>query len=118
MSATVDGRSTVTKADQPAFTKREIVRIIGGVIALALAGVVLWAAGWNYVRWTEDFLPGTAPTDVLEPEAWTVSSDSVVFAAVGDTGTGGRNQMDIAQAMVNAYTETPFGMVAHVGDIS
>lgn len=73
---------------------------------------------WDYVRWTEDFLPGTAPTAVLEPEAWTVTDDSVVFAAVGDTGTGGRNQMDVAQAMVDAYTAAPYGFVAHVGDVS
>lgn len=108
----------LTNGEQPAFTKREIFRIIGGVIGLALAGIVLWAAGWDYVRWTEDFLPGTAPTDVLEAEAWTVADDAVVFAAVGDTGTGGRNQMEIAQAMVDAYKTTPYGLVAHVGDVS
>jgi hypothetical protein len=102
----------------PAFTRRELLRIIGGVVGLALAGAVLWAAGWDYVRWTEDFLPGTAPTDVLEREAWVVSDDRVVFAAVGDTGTGGRNQMDIARAMVEAYKATPYGLVAHVGDVS
>ena len=104
--------------EQPAFTRREILRIVGGVFGLALAGAVLWAAGWNYVRWTEDFLPGTAPTDVLQPEAWAISDDAVVFAAVGDTGTGGRNQMDVAQAMVDAYKTTPYGLVAHVGDVS
>lgn len=104
--------------EQPAFTRREIFRIVGGVFGLALAGVVLWAAGWNYVRWTEDFLPGTAPTDVLQPEAWTIADDAVVFAAVGDTGTGGRNQMDVAQAMVDAYKTTPYGLIAHVGDVS
>lgn len=88
------------------------------MVGLALAGIVLWAGAWDYVRWTEDFLPGTAPADALEPEAWTVTDQSVVFAAVGDTGTGGRNQMDIAQAMVDAYKTTPYGLVAHVGDVS
>lgn len=103
---------------QPAATRSEILRIVGGVVGLALAGVVLWAAGWDYVRWTEDFLPGTAPTDVLEVQAWTITDDEVVFAAVGDTGTGGRNQMDVAQAMVDAYKTTSYGLVAHVGDVS
>jgi 3',5'-cyclic AMP phosphodiesterase CpdA len=106
------------EAKQPAFTRREALKIGGGVVVLALAGAVLWAGAWDYVRWTEDFLPGTAPTDVLESEAWTVTDDSVVFAAVGDTGTGGRNQMDVAQAMVDAYAATPYGFVVHVGDIS
>jgi hypothetical protein len=107
-----------TEQKQPAFTKRELVRIVGGVVGLALAGAILWAAAWDYVRWTEDFLPGTAPTDVLEREAWVVSDDRVVFAAVGDTGTGGRNQMDVARAMVETYKATPYGFVAHVGDVS
>lgn len=106
------------EAKQPAFTRREALKIGGGVVVLALAGAVLWASAWDYVRWTEDFLPGAAPTDVLESEAWTVTDDSVVFAAVGDTGTGGRNQMDVAQAMVDAYAATPYGFVVHVGDIS
>jgi 3',5'-cyclic AMP phosphodiesterase CpdA len=106
------------EAKQPAFTRREALKIGGGVVVLALAGAVLWAGAWDYVRWTEDFLPGTAPTDVLESEAWMVTDDSVVFAAVGDTGTGGRNQMDVAQAMVDAYAATPYGFVVHVGDIS
>ena len=111
-------RMPSVEAKRPAFTRREVLKIGGGVVVLALAGVVLWASAWDYVRWTEDFLPGTAPTAVLEPEAWTVTDDLVVFAAVGDTGTGGRNQMDVAQAMVDAYAATPYGFVAHVGDIS
>jgi 3',5'-cyclic AMP phosphodiesterase CpdA len=106
------------EAKQPAFTRREVLKIGGGVVVLALAGAVLWATAWDYVRWTEDFLPGAAPTAVLAPEAWTVTDDSVVFAAVGDTGTGGRNQMDVAQAMVDAYAAAPYGFVVHVGDVS
>ena len=102
----------------PAFTHGEILRIVVGVVGLAIGGLVLFATGWDYVRWTEDFLPGTAPTDVLQPEAWTVTDDAVVFLAVGDTGTGGRNQMDVAQAMVDTYEATPYGFVAHVGDVS
>lgn len=104
---------------QPAFTGREITRLVAGTLALVVAGwSFLFLGAWEYVRWTEDFLPGTAPTDVLEAEAWEVTETSAVFAAVGDTGTGGRNQMDVAQAMVDAYQRTPYGFVAHVGDVS
>ena len=93
--------------------------MVGGTLALVVCGwAFLFLGAWEYVRWTEDFFPGTAPTDVLEAEAWEVTDDAVVFAAVGDTGTGGRNQMDVAQAMVDAYQETPYGFVAHVGDVS
>ena len=102
-----------------AFTRREVVKLVGGTLALVVGGwAFLFLGAWEYVRWTEDFFPGTAPSDVLEAEAWEVTDDAVVFAAVGDTGTGGRNQMDVAQAMVDAYQETPYGFVAHVGDVS
>ena len=95
-----------------AFTKREIIKIVGGTLALVVGGwAILFLGAWEYVRWTEDFFPGTPPTEVLEADAWDVTDESVVFAAVGDTGTGGRNQMDVAQAMVDAYQETPYGFV-------
>ena len=44
--------TVVNQEKQPAFTKRELIRVVGGVIGLALAGVILWATGWDYVRWT------------------------------------------------------------------
>ena len=102
----------------PRFTRREIVKLVGGTVALVVGWAVLFLGAWEYVRWTEDFLPGTPPTDVLEADAWEVTEESVTFAAVGDTGTGGRNQMDVAQSMVDTYKETPYGFVAHVGDVS
>ena len=95
-----------------------MLRLVGGSALLVLGGWALWFVGWDLVRWTEDFLPGTPPTDVLEARAWEVTDDRVVFAAVGDTGTGGKNQMDVARAMVDAYGEEPYGFVAHVGDVS
>lgn len=101
------------------LTRREMLKIVGGTLVLVVGGwALLWLGAWEFVRWTEDFFPGTAPTDVLEANAWEVTDDSVVFAAVGDTGTGGKNQMDVAQAMVNAYKDKPYGLVAHVGDVS
>ena len=95
-----------------------MLRVVGGSVLLVLGGWALWFVGWDLVRWTEDFLPGTPPTGVLEPRTWKVTDDHVVFAAVGDTGTGGKNQMDVARAMVDAYQEEPYGFVAHVGDVS
>ncbi len=101
------------------FTRREIVKLVGGTLALVVFGwAFLFLGAWEYVRWTEDFLPGTPPANVLEADAWEVTDESVTFAAVGDTGTGGRNQMDVAKAMVDTYQETPYGFVAHVGDVS
>ena len=73
---------------------------------------------YDWARWTEDFFPGRAPNDVLEAEAWTTTEDSVTFAVVGDTGSGGRNQMNVAQAMVDEYKDRPYPVVIHVGDIS
>ena len=82
---------------------------------LLLEGVVFAVfTVWPWARWTEDFFPGAAPSAVLEPEAWTISEDSITFAVVGDTGTGGRNQMDIAHQMVAAYTARPYGVVLQV----
>lgn len=93
-------------------------KVGGGLFVLVLFGVFLWAFVWPYVRWTEDFLPGTAPTQVLDPQAWTVTESHAVFAAVGDTGTGGRNQMAVARQMVEVYASNPYGLVVHVGDVS
>ena len=92
---------------------------IAGTTVLLIAGlnVVIFSV-YPWARWTEDFFPGRAPDDVLEAEAWTVTEDSLTFAVVGDTGTGGRNQMAVAQAMVDAYKVRPYPVVAHVGDIS
>lgn len=105
--------------ERPAtFTRREMLRIVAATSVLLVFGFALWGLAWPYIRWTEDFLPGSAPDAILQSQAWTVTEDSVVFAAVGDTGTGGRNQMDVARAMVEAYEREPYGLVIHVGDVS
>ena len=70
------------------FTRREIVKLVGGTLALFVGWALLFLGAWEYVRWTEDFFPGTPPTEVLEADAWDVTDESVTFAAVGDTGTG------------------------------
>ncbi len=65
-----------------------------------------------------DLFPGRPPDVVLQPEAWSVTEDSVRFAVLGDNGTGGRNAMDIARQMARTYEETPYGLVVLLGDIS
>jgi 3',5'-cyclic AMP phosphodiesterase CpdA len=80
--------------------------------------LVLLTQVYPWARWTEDFLPGTPPDIELEARAWTTSDGFLRFAVVGDTGTGGRNEMAVARQMAETYRETPYGLVIHVGDIS
>ena len=69
-------------------------------------------------RWKMDLFPGNPPNVALQPEAWSVTEESVTFAILGDNGTGGRNAMDIARQMALTYEETPYGLVVLLGDIS
>lgn len=117
-SVTVDPRDDAEPRRPAAWTSGEIVKTAVGLAALALGGFLVWFVVWPWARWTEDFFPGRAPTAALAPQAWDERDDALVFAAVGDTGTGGRNQMDVARAMVEAYRASPYGLVAHVGDVS
>ena len=73
---------------------------------------------YPWARWTEDFFPGRPPGEVLQPEAWSVTDDSISFAVLGDNGTGGRNAMDVARQMARTYQQTPYGLVVMLGDIS
>lgn len=75
---------------------------------------------WLYekLRWGEDFLPGTPPDIALPPGAWRTSRRSVTFAVLGDNGSGGRNQMDVARQMAQTYLQTPYGLVLLAGDVS
>jgi 3',5'-cyclic AMP phosphodiesterase CpdA len=87
--------------------------------AFLVAGlVVLITEVYPWARWTEDFFPGTPPDLELEAEAWETTGDFVRFAVVGDTGTGGRNEMAVAGEMAETYRGSPYGLVIHVGDIS
>lgn len=66
----------------------------------------------------EDLIPGQAPDIVLEPDAWTTTSERLTFAALGDNGSGGRQAMAVASRMAETYVDTPFGHVVLLGDIS
>jgi 3',5'-cyclic AMP phosphodiesterase CpdA len=43
-------------------------------------------------------------------------SDSLKFAAIGDNGTGGRPQYEVAQQMINVHATFPFDLVIMLGD--
>ena len=104
--------------EQRAFTRRGAIGLAAGATATVLAGGSVRALLFQKLRWGEDFFPGTPPDIVLEPQAWTTTDDDITFAVLGDNGTGGRNQMDIARQMAQTYQDTPYGLVLLVGDIS
>lgn len=100
------------------MTRRHLIVVLASGALLILGSAVLLQVAYPWARWQEDFFPGSPPEVTLERRAWTVSDDSISFAAVGDTGSGGRNAMDIARQMAIAYDERPFGTVLHAGDVS
>ena len=102
----------------PPLTRWQRFAIIlsGGLLTALVLLLVFLVYPW--ARWTEDFFPGRAPVEVLEPSAWSTSDDSIIFAVLGDNGTGGRNALDVARQMARTYQETPYGLVLLLGDIS
>jgi hypothetical protein len=100
------------------FTRRGALGLAGGALSLVLAGGTTRAFLLERLRWGEDFFPGTPPQVTLEPRAWTTTADSIAFGVLGDNGSGGRNQMDVARQMAHTYERTPYGLVLLAGDIS
>ena len=100
------------------FTRRGVMGLVGGAALTVVAGGSVRAFLYEKLRWGEDFFPGTPPDIVLEPEAWTTSNEAITFAVLGDNGTGGRNQMDVARQMARTYQQTPYGLVLLAGDIT
>lgn len=103
---------------KPPITRWQKVALTLSATILALLVVVLAFLVYPWARWTEDFFPGVAPDDVLRPNAWEITDDSITFAVLGDNGSGGRNAMDVAREMARAYEQTPYGVVVLLGDIS
>lgn len=114
MDLVTEGRAS----EASSISRRGLLGLGAGAAAMAAAGGVVRAWLWEKLRWTEDFFPGTPPDAVLTPNAWTTTENAVSFAVLGDNGSGGRNAMDVARAMVDAYQETPYGLVLLAGDIS
>ena len=90
------------------------ISVIGALVGTA----VLAAFAYPWARWREDFFPGQPPNIRLQPQAWVETDDFVRFAVLGDSGSGGRNAMEIATRMAEAYGRAPYGLVIHVGDVS
>lgn len=97
------------------LTRRQFIAGGLGVAGAAGTGVALDRA-WSLLA-REDLVPGAAPSVQLTPRTWTTSSDRLTFAAVGDTGSGGRQAAAVAERMALTYRDTPFGVVAMLGDI-
>lgn len=99
-----------------ALTRRQFLAAAAGVGGVAVAGGVLGDQVWPLLG-REDLVPGRTPELVLPPQAWTTTSDRLTFAAVGDTGTGGRQAMAVATRMAQGYEQHPYGLITHLGDI-
>lgn len=108
----------VVRPQLPPITRRQKTALIGaGGLLVVFLGVLIFLV-YPWARWTEDFFPGSAPDEVLQPNAWTTTEDSITFSVLGDNGSGGRNAMDVARQMARTYQETPYGLTVLLGDIS
>lgn len=111
----MDGTAPATRTTT---SRRTLLAIVVGVALLLLATVAVRIMLTEKILWTEDFLPGTPPDMVLEPNAWSTTDESITFAVLGDNGSGGRNAMAVGEQMVRSYQTTPYGLVLLAGDIS
>jgi hypothetical protein len=107
-----------TQAPERRLSRRGFLGLAAGSVGAVAAAGTLRAFVFERLRWAEDFFPGTPPDLVLEPNAWTTTDRSITFAVLGDNGSGGRNQMDVARQMARTYQATPYGLVLLAGDIS
>ncbi|SOC50051.1 3',5'-cyclic AMP phosphodiesterase CpdA [Blastococcus aggregatus] len=89
--------------------------------ALGAAGTLAVGSGVTRELWPllgrEDLVPGRTPQVALQEGAWTRAADRLTFAAVGDTGSGGRQAMAVANRMAEGYRDAPYGLVTHLGDL-
>ena len=57
-----------------------------------------------------------APAFAQQPAATPQPPDSLRFAVIGDSGTGDKPQIDVANQMWQAYQRSPFSLVLMLGD--
>ena len=99
------------------LNRRQFLAAGVGALGAVASGVVLRGHVWPLLD-QEDLIPGTPPQMTLQPRAWTTTAERLRFAAIGDNGSGGRQAMAVATRLAETYRQTPFGLVAHLGDIS
>jgi len=97
-------------------TRRQLLAAAAGAAGAGVAAALLGEHVWPLLA-LEDLVPGPAPEIVLRPDAWPQGADRLSFVAVGDTGSGGRQAMAVATQMARTYEQSPFGLVALLGDI-
>lgn len=98
------------------LTRRQFLAAGAAVGGAALAGGALAGQVWPVLS-REDLVPGAVPDLGLAARAWAVDGDRLTFAAVGDTGTGGRQAAAVATRMARDYGASPYGLITHLGDI-
>lgn len=98
------------------MTRRQVLASGAAVGGAALAGGALVDQVWPVLQ-REDLIPGAAPRLALPAGAWSSAPDRLTFAAVGDTGTGGRQAAAVAARMASGYQKNPYGLITHLGDI-
>ena len=88
-----------------------------GTVGAVAAGFLLFDQAWPLLA-REDLIPGKPSEATLTPNAWSETPDHLVFAALGDNGTGGRQAVAVADQMAETYALRPYGLVCLLGDIS
>ncbi|GAB3348972.1 metallophosphoesterase family protein [Modestobacter lapidis] len=100
----------------PALNRRQFLAASLGAVGSVAAGTGLGSQLWPLMG-REDLVPGRTPELVLPAGAWSPAADRLTFAAVGDTGSGGRQAMAVADRMARGYQDSPYGLVTHLGDL-
>lgn len=98
------------------LSRRQFIAAGLGAAGTAAGGALLGGQLWPLLG-REDLAPGRRPEIVLPARAWSTTGDRLTFAAVGDTGSGGRQAMAVAERMARGYATAPYGLVTHLGDI-
>ena len=88
---------------------------LGAIGAVAMGGILVDQA-WPLLA-REDLIPGRPPEIALTPHAWEETPERLVFAAIGDNGSGGRQAMAVTRQMASTYALRPYGLVCLLGDI-
>lgn len=110
----MDVAMTASSSEVDVGRRRVLAAGLGAAGAVASGGMLHRA--WSLLS-REDLVPGAAPTLELGPDRWNVTADRLRFAAIGDTGSGGRQAMAVAEQLARTYRREPFGLVSLLGDI-